>query len=128
MKRNSYVYAAGLVVLLAGAPFASASDDKAAPNGTTVTGCVTTAADGKSFTLTETSQDAQTPAKTWNLVATGGVDLSKYANHKVEITGTSEDKGGVSTDRSASEERVAAATSSARIHVKSVKDISNTCS
>jgi hypothetical protein len=126
MKKHSFVYAAGLAVLLA-APLA-ASDDKAP--GTTITGCVTTASDGKGFTLTETSQDPQTPGKTWTLVSTDGVDLSKYANHKVEIKGSSDSKSDMSptTDRSSSEERATAAGSKLKLNVKSVKDISNTCS
>ena len=75
--KNSYTYAAALAVLLAAAPLASASDDPVAAPGKTVTGCVTTANDGKSFVLTEASKDMQAPPKTWTLVASDGVDSAR---------------------------------------------------
>ena len=125
MKTNSYAYAAALAVLLAGAPLASASDDKPAAPGKTVTGCVTTTNDGKNFVLTEATQDMQTPPKTWTLVASDGVDLSKYANHKVEITGAS-DKADSAAAPTASTAPGAGADT--KLKVKSVKDISNSCS
>jgi hypothetical protein len=56
------------------------------------------------------------------------VDLTKYANHKVEITAASDSKGGASADQSSSATRSSAATSGPQLHVKSVKDISNSCS
>src|SRR5262245_25548432 len=123
MKSHSFAYAAALAALLAAAPLASASDDKPAAPGKTVTGCVTTANDGKSFTLTESSQDMQSTPKTWTLVATSGVDLSKYANHKVEITGSSDTKSDTTAPTASS-----GAAAGTKFNVKSVKDISNTCS
>ena len=144
---NKHVlFAAGVSALLAGAPFVSAqapaqtpsTDPSAAPasqsssSPQTVTGCLTPSADGKSFTLTEISPtgSAATSAsapKTWTVMSSGDVDLSKYANHKVEITASSDNKGGMS-DQPSSSASSAAATSGPRLHVKSVKDISNTCS
>jgi hypothetical protein len=126
MKMNSYAYAAALAVLLASAPLANASDDKAAGPGTTVTGCVTTATDGKGFVLTEASKDMQAPPKTWTLVASDGVDLSKYANHKVEITSDKADKADSAAAPTAA--TAAGATADTKLKVKSVKDISNSCS
>lgn len=125
MKSNSYAYAAALAVLLASAPLANASDDKAAGPGTTVTGCVTTATDGKGFVLTEASKDMQAPPKTWTLVASDGVDLSKYANHKVEITSASDKTDSAAAPTAAT---AAGATADTKLKVKSVKDISNSCS
>lgn len=142
---NKHVlFAAGVSALLAGAPFASAqapaqtpsTDPSAAPasqsssSSQTVTGCLTPGADGKSFTLTEISptgsaaSSASAP-KTWTVVSSGDVDLSKYANHKVEITGA---KAGGMSDQPSSSASSAAATSGPKLQVKSVKDISNTCS
>ena len=129
--KNSYTYAAALAVLLAAAPFASASDDPVAAPGKTVTGCVTTTNDGKNFVLTETSKDMQTPPKTWALVASDGVDLSKYANHKVEITSASDktDSAAAPTSSAAPTAATAAgATADMKLKVKSVKDIANSCS
>jgi hypothetical protein len=146
MNKN-VLFAAGVSALLAGAPFASAqappqtppTDPSAAPaaqsssSPQTVTGCLTPSADGKSFTLTEISptgsaatSQASAP-KTWTVMSSGDVDLSKYTNHKVEITASSDNKGGMS-DQPSSSASSAAATSGPRLHVKSVKDISNTCS
>jgi len=123
--KNSYAYAAALAVLLAAAPLASASDDPVAAPGKTVTGCVTTTNDGKSFVLTEASKDMQAPPKTWTLVASDGVDLSKYANHKVEITSASDKADSAAAPTSAT---AAGATTDTKLKVKSVKDISNSCS
>jgi hypothetical protein len=140
------LFAAGVSALLAGAPFASAqappqtppsTDPSAAPTSQsssspqTVTGCLTPGADGKSYILTEISptgsatSSASAP-KTWTVVSSGDVDLSKYANHKVEITGTSDTKG--MSGQPSSSASSAAATSGPKLQVKSVKDISNTCS
>ena len=127
MKTNSYAYAAALAVFLAAAPLASANDDKPAA-GTTVTGCVSASNDGKSFTLTESSADMQATPKTWTLVASGGVDLSKYANHKVEVTGSSDKTDLGATSPTASTAAGATGSSGKQFKVKSVKDISNTCS
>jgi hypothetical protein len=149
--------AAGVSALLAGAslsaqspttqtppadPTSTQSPSSARASGDTITGCVTVGTDGKSYILTETSaassSDATTPPsssatssssvaspKTYTLVASGDVDLSKYANHKVEITAS---KGGMSDSTSSSSAQSAAAGSAPRLHVKAVKDISNTCS
>ena len=149
MKKH-VLFAVGVSALLAGAPFVSAqapaqtppsTDPSAAPasqsssSPQTVTGCLTPSADGKSFTLTEISRDRSAASssasapKTWTVVSSGDVDLTKYANHKVEITASSDKSGGMS-DPVQLELGVdsAAATSGPQLHVKAVKDISNTCS
>jgi hypothetical protein len=139
MKKH-VLFAFGVSALLAGTPYVSAQAPAQTPStdpsasqsssmGQTVTGCLTPSADGKSFTLTEisaagaASSTASAP-KTWTVVSSGDVDLSKYANHKVEITASS-DKSPSSSPSSASS---AAASSGPKLNVKSVKDISNTCS
>ena len=142
MKKN-VLFAFGVSALLAGTPYVSAQAPAQTPStdpsasqsssmGQTVTGCLTPSADGKSFTLTEisaagaASSTASAP-KTWTVVSSGDVDLSKYANHKVEITASS-DKGYSSPSSSPSSASSAAASSGPKLNVKSVKDISNTCS
>jgi hypothetical protein len=149
MKKH-VLFALGVSALLAGAPLVSAQAPAQAPPSTdpsaaaaspspmsapqTVTGCLTPSADGKSFTLTEisaTGSAASTSAsapKTWTVQSSGDVDLSKYANHKVEITSSSDSKSDMSSSSSSSSASTAAATSGPRLHVKAVKDISNTCS
>jgi hypothetical protein len=148
MKKH-VLFALGVSALLAGAPLVSAqapaqtppsTDPSAAPAAQsspmpqTVTGCLTPSADGKSFTLTEinpTGSAASTSAaapKTWTVQSSGDVDLTKYANHKVEITASSDNKSDMSSSSSSSSASTAAATSGPRLHVKAVKDISNTCS
>lgn len=151
MKKH-VLFALGVSALLAAAPLVSAqapapaqtppsTDPSAATAQTpmstpqTVTGCLTPSADGKSFTLTEisaTGSAASTSAsapKTWTVQSSGDVDLSKYANHKVEITSSSDNKSDMSSSSSSSSaSTAAAATSGPRLHVKAVKDISNTCS
>ena len=84
--KKLFLYATGVSLLLGGAPMLAIAADAKADQGTTVTGCVTTGADGKSFVLTETPLDTAQPAgtaKVWTLVSTGSVDLTKYANHKI---------------------------------------------
>jgi hypothetical protein len=150
MKKH-VLFALGVSALLAGAPLVSAqapaqtpppsTDPSAAPASQsssipqTVTGCLTPSADGKSFTLTEISAPGSaasttaTAPKTWTVVSSGDVDLTKYANHKVEITASSDNKAGASTYPSSSPSTAtAAATSGPQLKVKAVKDISNTCS
>ena len=145
---KKHVFAFGVSALLAGTPFVSAQTPAETPSTSpstypsaqssstpqTVTGCLTPSADGKSFTLTEISatgsaaSSASAP-KTWTVVSSGDVDLTKYVNHKVEITG--ESKAGMSdssSSSSSSSASSAAATSGPKLQVKSVKDISNTCS
>ena len=75
--------------------------------------------------LTEASKDMQAPPKTWALVASDGVDLSKYANHKVEITSASDKADSAAAPTAAT---AAGATTDTKLKVKSVKDISNSCS
>ena len=150
MKKH-VLFALGVSALLAAAPLVSAQAPAQTPPSTdpsaaaaspspmsapqTVTGCLTPSADGKSFTLTEisaTGSAASTSAsapKTWTVQSSGDVDLSKYANHKVEITSSSDNKSDMSSSSSSSSaSTAAAATSGPRLHVKAVKDISNTCS
>jgi hypothetical protein len=149
--KKQVLFAAGVSALLAGAPFVSAqapaqtpppsdpSSQSASPSSSsspqTVTGCLTPGADGKSFILTEispsgsSSSAASATPKTWTVVSSGDVDLSKYANHKVEITGSPEDKGRSSAyPPPSSSPSTAAATSGPTLQVKSVKDVSNSCS
>lgn len=125
--KKLFLYATGVSLLLGSTPMLSIAADAKADQATTVTGCVSTGTDGKSFVLTETPQDATqaaTAAKVWTLVSSDGVDLSKYANHKVEVTGASETaKGTMSPD-----EKPAASVTGPQFKVKSVKDIANTCS
>jgi len=144
---KNHVFAFGVSALLAGTAFVSAqtpqtpsTDPSASPSsqsssmGQTVTGCLTPSADGKSFTLTEisasgaASSTASAP-KTWTVASSGDVDLTKYANHKVEITASS-DKSDQSSSASSSSSSAstASATSGPKLNVKSVRDISNTCS
>ena len=144
---KNHVFAFGVSALLAGTGFVSAqtpqtpsTDPSASPSaqsssmGQTVTGCLTPSADGKSFTLTEisasgaASSSASAP-KTWTVASSGDVDLTKYANHKVEITASS-DKSDQSSSASSSSSSAstASATSGPKLNVKSVRDISNTCS
>ena len=144
---KNHVFAFGVSALLAGTAFVSAqtpqtpsTDPSASPSsqsssmGQTVTGCLTPSADGKSFTLTEisasgaASSSASAP-KTWTVASSGDVDLTKYANHKVEITASS-DKSDPSSSASSSSSSAstASATSGPKLNVKSVRDISNTCS
>ena len=144
---KNHVFAFGVSALLAGTAFVSAqtpqtpsTDPSASPSaqssamGQTVTGCLTPSADGKSFTLTEisasgaASSTASAP-KTWTVASSGDVDLTKYANHKVEITASS-DKSDPSSSASSSSSSAstASATSGPKLNVKSVRDISNTCS
>jgi len=146
---KNHVFAFGVSALLAGTAFVSAqtpqtpsTDPSASPSsqsssmGQTVTGCLTPSADGKSFTLTEisasgaasSSASASAP-KTWTVASSGDVDLTKYANHKVEITASS-DKSDPSSSASSSSSSAstASATSGPKLNVKSVRDISNTCS
>jgi hypothetical protein len=129
--KKSLLWAAGLTVLLGGGTLASASDDmKAQDQSATISGCVSASADGKTFTLTESNAASMARPKSWTLVATSGVDLSKYANHKVEITGTSDAKRGVTADTPAitDDKTSAAAAAGPRFQVKQVQDISNICS
>lgn len=149
MKKH-VLFALGVSALLAGAPLVSAQAPAQTPPSTdpaaaaapqspsspqTVTGCLTPSADGKSFTLTEISapgsaaSTAASAPKTWTVQSSGDVDLSKYANHKVEITASGDNKGGMSDSASSSSSAASAtATSGPRLHVKAVKDIANTCS
>ena len=144
---KNHVFAFGVSALLAGTAFVSAqtpqtpsTDPSASPSsqsssmGQTVTGCLTPSADGKSFTLTEisasgTASSTASAPKTWTVASSGDVDLAKYANHKVEITASS-DKSDPSSSASSSSSSASttAATSGPKLNVKSVRDISNTCS
>ena len=144
---KNHVFAFGVSALLAGTAFVSAqtpqtpsTDPSASPSsqsssmGQTVTGCLTPSADGKSFTLTEISasgaaSSSATAPKTWTVVSSGDVDLTRYANHKVEITASS-DKSDQSSSASSSSSSAstASATSGPKLNVESVRDISNTCS
>ena len=144
---KNHVFAFGVSALLAGTAFVSAqtpqtpsTDPSASPSsqsssmGQTVTGCLTPSADGKSFTLTEisasgTASSSASAPKTWTVASSGDVDLTKYANHKVEITASS-DKSDQSSSASSSSSSAstASATSGPKLNVKSVRDISNTCS
>lgn len=106
-----------------------------------VVGCVVAGADGSTFTFTEsampvspaTSGDATvTPAPStrasWTLMSHSDVDLSKYAGKRVELTGSTDMKMGVSADKTQSTTRSSNATTGPRFHVKSVKVLADTCS
>ena len=126
------------------APAASPTATHAAitPDGTkTVTGCVAAGADGRTFSFTEsatpaspaadrdaTAAPASATAIPWTLMAQSDIDLAKYVGKKVELTGSSDMKGGVSADKSSSSAPSANATAGPRFHVKSVKVLADTCS
>ena len=117
------------------APYASekATDSKR------VTGCIVAGTNG-TFTFTESAtatspatagDSANTVASTtssWALMANTDVDLSKYAGQRVELTGSSDHKGGMSADKTQSTTRSANSTTGPRFHVKSVKVLAGTCS
>jgi hypothetical protein len=128
--KKSLLWAAGLAVLLGGGTLATAADDtKAQDHTTTISGCVAVSADGKTFTLTEINASSMARPKSWTLVATSGVDLSKYANHKVEITGTADAKASATAPSPAPDDKTAAAAAvGPRFQIKDVKDVSNVCS
>lgn len=104
----------------------------------TVIGCVSAGTDGRSFNFMESatapqSSDAAAAATapaplSWTLVAGGDVDLTKYVGKKVEITGSSDRKGGMSAERSESTTRSPSSLTGPRFHVKSVKVLAETCS
>ena len=58
----------------------------------------------------------------------GDLDLSKYVGKKVELTGSSDMKTGVSADKTESTTRSTSATTGPRFHVKSVRVLAGTCS
>ena len=117
-----------------------ASPDSRAPKSDeprTITGCVAAGTEARSFTITEapavpspnpSASSAPASLGTWSLKADSNVDLSKYVGKKVEITGSSDRKGGMSADTSASTTRSDASTTGPRFHVKSVKVLAETCS
>ena len=99
----------------------------------TVTGCIAAGTEARTFTFTEAVNPTPNPSATtssgpWTLKADSNVDLSKYVGKKVELTGSSDRKGGVSADTSASTTRSDASTTGPRFHVKSVKVLADTCS
>ncbi len=118
------------------AAYASAKAD----GSKTATGCVVAGADGKTFTFTESATPVSTePAPTvatapaaaampWTLMAHSDLDLAKYAGKKVEITGSTDMKTGMSADKAESTTRSPNATTGPRFHVKSVKVLADTCS
>ena len=126
---QSLLLASGLAIILGSGALAARIDNPQAQdqNTMTVTGCVTASADGKTFTITESNAASMARPKNWTLVATGGVDLSKYANHKVEVTGSAP-KGASASPTMSEDKTPAAAALGPKLEVKDVKDISNTCS
>lgn len=107
----------------------------------TITGCVKAGTDGRSFTLeAEESGSSASPqsgatspgassmtdaGKTWSLMASSSdVDLSQYANKRVQITGRA-DK---SSQSGASSSAASAAGTHPRFHVQSVRVLSDSCS
>lgn len=103
-----------------------------------ITGCIVAGTDG-TFTFTESatpppatagasSVTAAPSTSSWMLMANTDVDLSKYAGKKVELTGSSDHKGGRSADKTHSTTRSSNATTGPRFHVKSVKVLADTCS
>ncbi len=126
---QSLLLASGLAIVLGSGVLAARIDNPQAQdqNTTTVTGCLTASADGKTFTITESNAASMARPKNWTLVATGGVDLSKYANHKVEVTGSTP-KGASASPTMSDDKTPAAAALGPKLEVKDVKDVSNTCS
>ena len=55
-------------------------------------------------------------------------ERSKYVGKKVEVTGSSDHKGGASADTSASSTRAGASMTGPQFHVKSVRVIAENCS
>jgi hypothetical protein len=127
--KQALLLAGGLAIVIGSGALAARVDNPQAQdqNTTTVSGCLTASADGKTFTLTESNAASMARPKNWTLVATGGVDLSKYANHKVEVTGSAPKEAPTSPTMS-DQKTPAAATLGPKLEVKDVKDISNTCS
>src|SRR5262249_53996468 len=115
--KQSLLLAGGLALVLGSGALAARVENPQAQdqNTTTVTGCMTASADGKTFTLTESNAASMSRPKNWTLVATGGVDLSKYANHKVEVTGSA--PKGDSMSPSAAEKTPAAASLGPKLEV-----------
>jgi len=119
-------------------PTAAYSSEKAS-DSKRVTGCIVAGTDG-TFTFTQSATPnspaaagdasiAAAPSSSpWTLMANTDVDLSKYAGKKVELTGSSDRKGGVSADKTESTTRSSNATTGPRFHVKSVKVLADTCS
>ena len=107
----------------------------------TVTGCVSAGTDAGTFTFAEavtptspaTDRDATVASApptvaSWTLMARSDIDLSKYVGKKVELTGMTDSKGGVSAEKTESTTKSANATAGPRFHVKSVKVLAETCS
>lgn len=87
-----------------------------------------TAGDASSTAASSTASTAASATSSWALMANTDVDLSKYAGQRVELTGSSDHKGGMSADKTQSTTRSSNATTGPRFHVKSVKVLSGTCS
>ena len=108
----------------------------------TITGCIAAGIDSRSFTFTQSATSATSPDRdsssaraatpaaqtSWTLMSSSEVDLSKYVGKKVELTGSPDNKGGMSDDRSSSTSRSPNATTGPRFHVKSVRVLADTCS
>ena len=73
---QSLLLASGLAIILGSGALAARIDNPQAQdqNTTTVTGCLTASADGKTFTITESNAASMARPKNWTLVATGGVE------------------------------------------------------
>lgn len=120
-------------------PTASPTSAYASPKADetkTATGCVAVGVDGRTFTFTESATPAapSTPSTVaaspapWSLSSRSDLDLSRYVGKKVEITGSMDNKTGVSAEKSESTTRSPNATTGPRFHVKSVKVLAETCS
>lgn len=116
----------------------AADRSSAADNPRTVTGCVTPGTTSGTYSITQSpaaaaptadrERAASTAGGSWTLKADANVDLSKYVGKRVELTGSSDRRGGVSEDRTASTTRSSEAKVGPQFHVKSVKVLSETCS
>jgi len=140
--KNAMLCAAFAAALWTPITAASQAPEARAPKSDeprTITGCVAAGTDARTFTITESLNPASptpnpsvatAPASlgTWSLKADSNIDLSKYVGKKVEITGSSDRKGGMSADTSASTTRSDASTTGPRFHAKSVKVLAETCS
>jgi hypothetical protein len=147
---RTIAYTLFAAAVLAPLPLSAQSAPAASPTATsaaitsdgtkTVTGCVAAGVDARTFTFTESATTssaaadrAPAPAASataipWTLMAHSDIDLAKYVGKKVELTGSSDMKGGVSADKSSSSAPSANATTGPRFHVKSVKVLGDTCS
>jgi hypothetical protein len=138
MKQLLYTSFAAALWVSPGFSQSPADRSNAADNPRTITGCVTPGTTSGTFSIAESPAAAAPTAQrgpaasaaggSWTLKADTSVDLSKYVGKRVELTGSSDRRGGVSEDHTASTTRSPQAMAGPQFHVKSVKVLSETCS